>query len=213
MPMFRETAGTGKWDNVKRVRRTRRAGALLWAGEQGALRLSWAHAEHPLPFLVLLPARGLPCVAGTLQVCPTPALPPARPQFVMGSLAMKATERDPDFLKNFDKAVGNKRKTGACLFVFGVQERWQHDGGTGRASVVLPACGLCPCPSASRRKAPPTWPSPAPPSRPRPQSSSPARWAARWTPWCGSPPPASPPPIPTAPLAGRRARLKRVTNS
>lgn len=33
-------------------------------------------------------------------------------QFVMGSLAMKATERDPDFLANFGKALGgNKRKT------------------------------------------------------------------------------------------------------
>ncbi|KAI7840270.1 hypothetical protein COHA_006052 [Chlorella ohadii] len=33
-------------------------------------------------------------------------------RFVMGSLAMKATERDPDFLANFGKAMGgNKRKT------------------------------------------------------------------------------------------------------
>jgi len=28
----------------------------------------------------------------------------------MGSLAMKATERDPDFLRNFEKAVKNKRQ-------------------------------------------------------------------------------------------------------
>ncbi|PRW59516.1 rhodanese-like domain-containing chloroplastic [Chlorella sorokiniana] len=33
-------------------------------------------------------------------------------RFVMGSLAMKATERDPDFLANFAAALGgNKRKT------------------------------------------------------------------------------------------------------
>ncbi|PSC68348.1 rhodanese-like domain-containing chloroplastic [Micractinium conductrix] len=31
-------------------------------------------------------------------------------RFVMGSLAMKATERDPDFLKNFEKAVKGKRQ-------------------------------------------------------------------------------------------------------
>ncbi|EFN54379.1 hypothetical protein CHLNCDRAFT_135678 [Chlorella variabilis] len=33
-------------------------------------------------------------------------------KFVMGSLVMKATERDPDFLANFERVVGkNKRKT------------------------------------------------------------------------------------------------------
>ncbi len=40
------------------------------------------------------------------------AAPPApgATQFVMGSLAMKATERDPDFLANMEKAVKNKRQ-------------------------------------------------------------------------------------------------------
>lgn len=59
----------------------------------------------------------------------------------MGSLVMKATERDPDFLANFERVVGkNKRKTSeaggwlhACLGA--------HMGGRqGRDAIPHPSC-------------------------------------------------------------------------
>lgn len=47
-------------------------------------------------------------------------------KFVMGSLAMKATERDPDFLDNFRAVLGgNKRQTGAAA---GMQWRQRAEG-------------------------------------------------------------------------------------
>ena len=48
----------------------------------------------------------------------------------MGSLAMKATERDPDFLKNFEKAVKGKRQQGEAT----VQVKGCASGGEGRAA-------------------------------------------------------------------------------
>lgn len=100
MPMFRETAGNDKWDKVKRVRMW----GQLWSAGQAL--------GGPCPPCEL-PARR--CSALTPAPCPNCLCRPQPTlQFVMGSLAMKATERDPDFLKNFEAAVGgNKRKTGA----------------------------------------------------------------------------------------------------
>lgn len=40
-----------------------------------------------------------------------PTVPPALPlQFVMGSLFMKSTERDPNFLDNMQRALGGDKK-------------------------------------------------------------------------------------------------------
>lgn len=66
---------------------------------------------------------------------PPPTAPP--PQFVMGSLAMKATERDPDFLPNFQAALGgNKRRTGAG----GKRARAVLPPGPGRKRCSAAAC-------------------------------------------------------------------------
>lgn len=91
----------------------------------------------------------------------------------MGSLAMKATERDPDFLANFEAALGkNKRKQGERE---GRQGGWCCWGWLLLFLIDMACCINCPaC----------VWlESPA-------QSSSAARWEAPWTPWCESSRPA-----------------------
>lgn len=83
-----------------------------------------------------------------------PRCPPALQQFVMGSLAMKATERDPDFLANFGKAVGgNKRKTSEALAGFaGLPVGW----GLGSFSLREHSAGSCPPPTYLAHQL--TWP-------------------------------------------------------
>ena len=114
--------GTSGWDNVKKV--CEGGGSV---GVPVCRCLVAACAARAVTRCRLRPGRQthLPLPAAP------PCLGPASAQFVMGSLAMKATERDPAFIKNFEAAVGGgmfakrKQSTRGALD-WGVWVRWRH---------------------------------------------------------------------------------------